>query len=445
VADRGVQHGASVADPSNRIRGGPAIPDTLHTLLPTFVAICLGALVGLERQVAQRESGGEKDFPGVRTFAFTALLGALSVLVANAVHPLMAVALFAAAAVFLVLRYRFDTEKNLDPGYTTEVASLCTFSVGALAQSGEGLVATVVTIVMVVLLRGKRTLHRASELLSATDMEALIRFLVITGIVLPLLPDTPIDPGYGVLRPRDVWRMVVLISGLSFVGYVLMRVRAGAASHVVTGLLSGLVSSTAATLAYARAGRGVERARLYESLIALAASTAFLRMGVMLWIAAPALAHRVAIPLGAMLAVALLLAFLRHRPDGAAPERHSFENPLTMRVAITFAAIYASVTLLLAAARESFGDAGVFGVSAAAALVGADAPSLSLARLAQDGRLSMETAALAVVVVAIGTTLGKVGILLAVGRTVFARRVAVTLLAVAATGAATLVLLHRFA
>ncbi|MGH2899830.1 MAG: hypothetical protein ACRDMZ_14245, partial [Solirubrobacteraceae bacterium] len=79
--------------------------------------------MGLERQVAQNESGDKKDFPGVRTFAFTSLLGALSVLVANAVHPLMAVALFAAAAVFLVLRYRYDAEKNADPGYTTEVAS----------------------------------------------------------------------------------------------------------------------------------------------------------------------------------------------------------------------------------------------------------------------------------------------------------------------------------
>jgi len=114
-----------------------------------------------------------------------------------------------------------------------------------------------------------------------------------------------------------------------------------------------------------------------------------------------------------------------------------------MRVAITFAAIYASVTLLLAAARQSCGDAGVFAVSAVAALVGADAPALSLARLAQDGRLSMETATLAIVVVAIGTTVGKVGILLVVGRTAFARRVAVTLMAVAATGAAALLWLHR--
>jgi uncharacterized membrane protein (DUF4010 family) len=411
--------------------------------MPTFVALCLGALVGLERQVAQSESGGEKDFPGVRTFAFTALLGALSVLVANAVHPLLAVALFAAAAVFLILRYRFDSERRGDPGYTTEVASLCTFAVGALAQSGELLVATIVTIVMAVLLRSKRALHRASELLEPADMEALIRFLVITGIVLPLLPDTPIDPVYQVLRPRDVWRTVVLISGLSFVGYVLMRVRAGHGRHVVTGLLSGLVSSTAATLAYARAGRSIARARHYEALIVLAASTAFVRIGIVLALTAPELAFRVAPALGAMLVAGLALGFGRHRPETEQPERHQFENPLTMRVALSYAVIYASVILLLAAARSHFGDVGTFAVSALASLVGADAPSLSLARLVQSSGLPLETAMLAVVVVAIGTTLGKVGILLGVAGGPFARRVAGSLVAIAAVGATALLLLHR--
>ena len=411
--------------------------------MPTFVALCLGALVGLERQVAQTESAGGKDFPGVRTFAFTALLGALAVLVANAVHPLLAVAIFAADAVFLILRYQFDKEKNSDPGYTTETASLCTFAVGALAQAGEPVVAVVLTIVMVVLLRSKRILHRVGELLSPADMEALIRFLVITGVVLPLLPDTAIDPTFGVLRPRDVWRMVVLISGLSFVGYVLMRLRAGYSSYVATGLLAGLVSSTAATLAYARAGRGVAHARHYEALIALAASTAFLRMEVMLWLVDPELARRVLLPLAAMIAVGLLLGFTRHQPEQNAPERHKFENPLTMRVAITFAAIYASVTLLLAYARQEFGDAGVYAVSAVSALVGADAPALSLARLVHDGHLPIETATLGIVVIAVFTTLGKIGILALVGRSPFARRVSASLMLVTATGAMALMLLHR--
>jgi uncharacterized membrane protein (DUF4010 family) len=135
----------------------------------------------------------------------------------------------------------------------------------------------------------------------------------------------------------------------------------------------------------------------------------------------------------------LLLAFARHSPDHATEERTPLANPLSLRVAFTFAAIYAAVTLLLAATRDAFGDAGVLAVSGAAALVGADAPGLSLARLAADGQLPLDTAALAVVAVAIGTTLGKVGIVLAVGRDRFAHRTAATLLAVAAVGAAALV------
>ena len=100
------------------------------------MALLLGALVGLERQVAEGESEGEKDFPGVRTFAFTALLGALSVLVSRELGtPLIGVALFLASVAFLVLRYRYAVEARQDVGYTTEIASMCTFAVGALAQA----------------------------------------------------------------------------------------------------------------------------------------------------------------------------------------------------------------------------------------------------------------------------------------------------------------------
>ncbi|MEE9278622.1 MAG: MgtC/SapB family protein [Myxococcota bacterium] len=402
------------------------------------MALCLGALVGLERQVAQEESGGEKDFPGVRTLAFMALLGALAVLLGQKLHPWITVALFAAGATFLVLRYRFDASERGDPGYTTEIASLCTFAVGALAQLGELLVASAITILMVALLRSKRALHALGELLSATDMEVLIRFLVIAGIVFPLLPDQAVDPFYGVVRPHDVWRMVVLISALSFVGYVLMRVRAGRSGYMVTGLLSGLVSSTAATLAYSRAARNETQTRHYEALIAFAASTSFVRMGVLLAVVAPAALSGVAAPLVVMFLSGIGLGLTRHQPAGTAASEQSFGNPLTLRVAIAFAAIYAMILLLLAFASERFAEPGVYVLSTVAALAGADAPILSLARLADDGFLGAETAAFGIGVVAIAATLGKVLILLVVGRSAFARRVSLTLLGVAAIGAATL-------
>ncbi len=398
----------------------------------------LGALVGLERQVAESESQGEKDFPGVRTFAFTSLLGALSVLLTGSFGPWIGVALFAAMVTFLVLRYRHQVAQREDVGYTTEVASMCAFAVGALAQSEQLLIATVVTVAMVALLRSKRALHRAADLLSPADMEILIRFLVITLIVFPLLPSEPLDLFGGVLRPRDVWRMVVLISGLSFVGYALMRFRAGRAGYALTGMLAGLVSSTAATFSYARAARANPGSRHFEALVALAVSAAFLRMLIMLSIVSPMLLTQVALPLGLMSAVGLALVVWRHQPQGELGSAPSFENPLTLRLALSFAAIYGTVLVLIHLAQESFGGSAVYALSALAAIPGADAPMLSLARLANDGGLDVHTAALGVLVVAVATTLAKLAILTAVGRGPIVVRVGPTLVGVAATGAACL-------
>ena len=396
--------------------------------------------MGLERQVAEGESGGEKDFPGVRTFAFMALIGALAVLISNQLGPWVGVVLFLATATFVVLRYFYDTQRRGDPGYTTEMASLCTFAVGALAQSGQLLVATVVTIAMVALLRSKRALHRAGELLSPLDMETFIRFLVISGIIFPLLPEEPIDPVFEVLRPRDIWRMVVLISGVSFVGYVLMRVRAGRSNHQVMGILGGLVSATAAALAYTRAAQGGSRLRRYETAVVLAASTSFLRLLLVVGIVGPVLLPQIALPLFAMSGVGFVLGLVRHRPEKIKGEPPEFKNPLMLRLALSFAGIYAAVLVLVAAARDYLGNSAIYALSAMTAFAGADAPSLSLARLALDQKLGLETAAQGIVIVAIAATLGKVGIVATVGQRPFVFRVAPSLLLIAATGIATLFL-----
>ena len=389
--------------------------------------------------MAQEESGGEKDFPGVRTFAFLALLGALAVLVADSLGPLLSVAIFVAAATFLVLRYSYDASRRGDPGYTTEIAGLCIFAVGVLAQAGQLLVATVITIAMVALLRSKRAWHRASALLEPVEMETLIRFLVITGIVLPLLPDEPLEGFYGVLRPRDVWRMVVLISGISFVGYTLMRVRAGHSSDAIMGILGGLVSSTGAAITYSRSAREAAQTRQYEVMVVLAASTAFVRMGIMLAIIAPSLLPRVALPLGMMFGVGMLLGFARRLPSTAPSDREAYNNPLKLRLALTFAALYAVILVLVAAARAHLGEGAIYGLSALGALAGVDAPGLSVARLASDGRLDLATASTAVVVVAIATTLAKSAIVATLGGGAFAARVVPVLALMAAAGAGVLV------
>jgi uncharacterized membrane protein (DUF4010 family) len=410
------------------------MPEAAQVLLPTFVALCLGALVGLERQIAQEESQGAKDFPGVRTFAFVALVGALSVLLAEVLNPWISVALFAATVTFLVLRYSYDASRRDDPGYTTEIASLCTFAVGGLAQANQLLIATVITIAMVALLRSKRVLHRASDLLSPTDLEHLIRFLVISGIVLPLLPNEPIDPWYAVLSPRDVWWKVVLISGLGFSGYLLLRFGVGRTGFALTGMLGGLVSSTAATFAYGRAGRGAASPRAFEGLIGLAVTTSFLRLGVALAIVAPALLPHVAPALGLMTVTGATLVLLRHRPSAPTLETPSLENPLSLRAALTFAALYAGVLLLVAAVQGTSGTRATLAISGLAGLMGADAPSLSLARLASEDQLPLIVASVGIIVAACATTLAKIAILAAVSGPRLALRLAPTLVLIAAVG-----------
>jgi uncharacterized membrane protein (DUF4010 family) len=195
-----------------------------------------------------------------------------------------------------------------------------------------------------------------------------------------------------------------------------------------------MVSSTAATVAYARAARTAANAQPYEMMAALAASAVPLRMLLTTGFVAPALARAVALPLLLMFCLSLLLSLIRH-------SRHTvespplLENPLTLRLALSFAAIYAIVLVILAGVREWLGERAIFLPSAIAAAIGVDAPTLSLARLFADGRLELENATVAIVLVAVSSCVAKCAILLCVGRSTLAARVASSLVGVAAAGA----------
>jgi uncharacterized membrane protein (DUF4010 family) len=415
------------------------LDSTLEALAGTAVAMCLGALVGLERQVSEGESQGAKDFPGVRTLAFTALVGALAVLISRPLGPWPGAAMFLALSAFLVLRYRYDMVSRDDPGYTTEIAAICTFGVGALAQSGELLLATVIAIVMAALLRGKRALHHAGDLLAPQDMEALIRFLVIAGVVLPLLPTEPLDLFYGVLSPRDVWRMVVLISGVSFAAYVLMRFRATQGVMLTSGLLSGLVSGTAAAVTYARAARTGVILRHWRTMALLSASASYVRLLILLAVRAPSLLVLVLPPILAMSATCFALGIASGRDGEAPPTSVTLRNPLTLRLALSFAATYAVALVLIETTRQIVAGPAFYGTSAVAALFGADAPMLSLARLALDTRIDATAAATGIVAVVVTSTLGKAGIAYIFGPRAYASGVAARLFIAAAVGIATAV------
>jgi uncharacterized membrane protein (DUF4010 family) len=283
----------------------------------------------------------------------------------------------------------------------------------------------------------KGRMHAAVERIRSVELEAGARFAVLALVVLPLLPAEPWGP-FGGLEPRKLWALVLVFAGLSFAGYIALRVAGPERGYALAGLLGGLVSSTAVTLNFARESRGHERLARALGLGALAASTVLpvrvlVLSGVLNLEVARALAPAL-LPALAAGAGAIALA-LRDRDRSATREEVLPGNPLRLGAAIQMALLFAVVLWLLAAARERFGSAGLLGSSALLGLADLDALTFSMSELAASGTPAA-TAARALLLGMLANTAFKAVLALVLGTPGF-RRVCVTGLVVfgAALGA----------
>ncbi|MBJ7327644.1 MAG: MgtC/SapB family protein [Chthoniobacterales bacterium] len=241
------------------------MPELLKALL---VSASLGALLGLERQWSEeREHPAEESMAGSRTFAVWAALGTLCAWFAREQHAAFFLAGFAGIVVVISIYLLKRSARDREGGLTTAAVGLAAYLIGGLAFMGQAKTAVVITIAMLLLLASKEHLHQLSRKFSNDDVRQALQFAAITGIVLPLVPDYPLGP-YGAFNPYTIWLMVVLVSGLGFVGYVAMRVFGDGRGLAVAGLLGGLASSTATTLAMSRQSRAQPE---YARLCALAA------------------------------------------------------------------------------------------------------------------------------------------------------------------------------
>ncbi|MGH9218058.1 MAG: MgtC/SapB family protein [Vicinamibacterales bacterium] len=222
--------------------------ETLVTLARLAVAILGGAAVGVERQRSGHATGPDARFGGIRTFTLLGTISGIAGVLITASLALLAALLIAGALALTVAAYVRASRRDIDA--TTEVAALVVLGAGVLAGIGELRLAAALTTMTVLLLAEKSRLHKLVARLDEPTMLAAARFAVISVVVLPLLPEGPLGPAPGV-RPRELWMLVLLFSGISFVGFVAQRAT-GAAGYPLTGLLGGLVSSTSVTLTFAR-------------------------------------------------------------------------------------------------------------------------------------------------------------------------------------------------
>ncbi len=408
----------------------------LNTAWQFAVALGLGMLIGLERE---RTQGEARAFAGARTFSLVALLGALSVYVGELSGFSWTFGLVLIAVLALVSISYFVSAQGGEIGATTEASLIVTFLIGAMCAWDDSGFAGAIAVITMLLLALKGWLHDLATRIEASDVEATLKFAIITLIILPLLPNTDYGPpGLEVINPYKTWLMVVLIAGLNFVGYILVKVVGREHGFGITGLLGGLVSSTAVTLSFSQRSRTETHLIPVLALaILLAWTVMFFRVVVEVGIVNFALAKSVVLGMVLMGAVSLVICVLLWR-RGRSKEKAEVEpthNPFELGDAIKFGGLFAVVMFVASAAQAYFGDTGLYVAGALAGLTDVDAIALSMADLAKQDPASSGAAARTIVIAVISNTMVKSGMVIWLGAKSMRRTMIPIAVALALAGA----------
>lgn len=402
------------------------LPDAVLEL----AAAALGGLaVGVEREWSARNRGRRHDFAGVRTFLLLGLVGGLGAELVRLELPFAGGVLLASGALLTLLAYGFAARAG-DLEATTEVAGLVVLAAGALAGSGRIGLASGIAVVTALLLMEKTRIHAAVYQLKNEEISAGLRFAVLAVVVLPLLPEGPFGPEPG-LRPRQLWLLVLIFSGLSFAGYVGLRAAGPRRGYALAGLLGGLVSSTATTLGFARESRGHQDDAAGLALgIVVACTVVYLRVAVVAAALRPELGLRSLLYVVPPFAVGVLACLVQWRHSGdTTADGQEMRNPLALGASLRMALLFQVVLYAVAWSRSRFGAAGVLGSAALLGLTDMDALTLSMAR-----QTEVEIAAKALGIGLLANNALKTAIAGGLGRDAVRTRAVPALLALAAAG-----------
>jgi len=410
------------------------------------IAALVGLAVGIEREWSGHASGPGGRFAGVRTFFLIGLLGGGAGLLILWGYPLASTALLAAGALFIASAYVMAVRR---PGATldgtTEGAALVVLMLGTLAGIGELALASGAVAIVVLALGEKERVQGFVRKIGETEMRAALQFLVLALVVLPLLPSTSYGPLGGV-QLRSLWSIVLLLSALNFAAYVARRAVGEKRGYGITGLLGGLVSSTAVTLQFSRMSRRDPAAGPALAVGVVGACTVlFARVLTVVTLLRPSLLPLVLPyllpPLGA--GAALLAFHLRRQPAGSATGgQDDDQSPLRLWSAIQMAVFFQLSMMAINAMRGWFGTGGVLASAVALSLTDVDAVTVSMTRLA-DSPDGVALAAQAIAVGALSNSVVKLAVALVVGSGPYRKSVAAGLGVIVIVLAASLYVVSR--
>lgn len=407
-----------------------------------LIALLIGALVGVERE-KYKAAEHPQSFGGLRTFILFAEVGAVGAWLSQHLDtPWLFIVSVLAVAIVIVSAYVLENRIRPDSlGLTTEIAAITVCLLGGAVMYGYAELAVALGIITTAVLTFKQPLHGVVGKIGTDDLYAGLKLLIATFIVLPLLPKAPVDP-LQALNPYTLWLLVILISGLSLVGYVAVRWLGPSRGTAVTGITGGLVSSTAISLTFARQSRLDPDPLASDTLavgILLAWVVMFARVVITVAIVYAPLVRDIAVPFAAMGIVAAALAGVfyrlgahRRRPVGQSEEMQ-VKNPFSLTAASKFGLLFALVLVIVKLTERYASVEGLYLVAAVAGLTDVDAITLSMAEYARQGG-GPAVAAAAIAIAALSNTLVKWGMVAVLGSRPLRLRLAGATAAILAAG-----------
>ncbi len=405
---------------------------------PFIIALVLGALIGFERTIAFRkeEDHESENFDmvgGVRTFSLICLFGCMASFIHSKINFDIMTVSFVGVLLLVSISYYISYSKQNEAGITTEITIFICFIIGIMVEKNYYILSAFISVIVALILHLKEYLDKMMLKITSADISAIIKFGIITFVILPFfdpegalyIKDLGIEwfENYEnisvikLINPYNTWMMVVLISGISFTGYIAIKILGSKKGIGLTGFLGGLVSSTATTMTFSKRSKEEELLSVSFSLaVLLACSTMFPRILVEVLIVNHNLLSSLYIPMGMMAFAGFTFCFVLWKTTGSEQsEDVPLKNPFNIMPAIKFGLLYAFIVFFARLMGELAGDSGLYLVSVLSGLTDVDAITLTMSQIARDDPSKLGQATIAITLAAFSNTILKAGMAFSLG------------------------------
>lgn len=413
-----------------------------NPLYQLLLAAGLGAFVGLRREI-ENKSKSHPVFMGFRTMALMSTLGAVSTLFP--LMPYLPAVCFFGLLIFLAIAYANGALRLKLIGMTSELSAMFMFWIGVLIGHEQQVLAVLLTVFLGGLNAFKDELHGFAHTISKKEWVGALQLLMISGAMLPFLPREPIDP-MGILVPFNIWLLVIMISGVGFLGYFLTKYIGVKRSVTLTAFLGAIVSSTAVTTSMADQSTRAKLTGIFTVGVLIAVATMQVRVAfeILAWGTPEMIKALLPVPLTMALAAAAMAGYFfyqtnrKHKFTTPSVKQPSTEvdlrSPFEMGPALKFGGVFVVVLLALAFGQKYWGDSGVYAAAFLSGFVDVDAIVLSSLESQKLNEMSAPLAENAIIIAVVVNNLVKILYVAVLGNRKMVGKVAVGLVVTTLVG-----------